>query len=352
MAVEQSRKILLISNNKEKSDSLKAALASNNLTVADNHALLHRIPDLRAELQNASSTTFLRTELLKFIRETGFPYFIALDFRIDSGLPADLDPDHMKILRTMLISYIILARGRGFENIKGNFLFLGGPEKDELLTSINKRPVEILNLLSTQDKVVNSFIGELKQNTTSFNRLFYIKAIEGSAPREKFEIMAESYIQALSARDQLQKTAQPARIIENGDHAPAEIVYRISDHALYRDGNILPVETREDRELLINRFYVIGYWTNKTLMEVADKLIAAIQNGLDEDIIFEKEDTIVIDLSERCILDITTTASLAQMLSKEFLEYTELRVAVSKKNDQLLAQSKGYGLLKKSLIHV
>ena len=203
--------------------------------------------------------------------------------------------------------------------------------------------------------MVNSFIDELKQNTTSFNRLFYIKAIEGGAHREKFDLMADSYIKALSARNQLQKTMQmkqPERFIENGDHAPAEIVYRISDHALYRDGELLPVETPEDQKLLRNRFYVIGYWTNKTLMNVTDKLIAAIQNGLDEDIIFEKEDSILIDLSERCILDTTTTASLVQILSKEFLEYTELRVAINTKNDQLLAQSKGYGLLKKSLIRV
>lgn len=112
---------------------------------------------------------------------------------------------------------------------------------------------------------------------------------------------------------------------------------------------MVPVETPEDRELETGRFYIIGHWTNRTLMDVAGKLTESISKGLGDDVSFDKEDEIIIEMTERCKLDATTTSSLVQMLSKEFLGYKNMRVVISADNEKILAQSKGYGLLKKYL---
>lgn len=174
-------------------------------------------------MQNASNTTFLRTELLKFIKDTGFPYFIAIDFRIDSGLPEEIDPDHMKILRTLLISYIILARGRGFEKIQGNFILFGNESDEKLLSEINTDPKKILSFLATQDRAVNSFIDELKQNGAKFNKLFFLKTIDSTLPPNQMEPLITTYIRGIVTREQFFKPDIPETIIENGDYPPLQL---------------------------------------------------------------------------------------------------------------------------------
>ncbi len=349
MPISRSRKILLITNNTEIQDKLLPVLAKNNLAIADHHINLYSVSSISKEMQNASNTTFLRTELLKFIKDTGFPYFIAIDFRIDSGLPEEIDPDHMKILRTLLISYIILARGRGFEKIQGNFILFGNESDEKLLSEINTDPKKILSFLATQDRAVNSFIDELKQNGAKFNKLFFLKTIDSTLPPNQMEPLITTYIRGIVTREQFFKPDIPETIIENGDYPPASVVYRLSKQALFRDREMVPVETPEDRELETGRFYIIGHWTNRTLMDVAGKLTESISKGLGDDVSFDKEDEIIIEMTERCKLDATTTSSLVQMLSKEFLGYKNMRVVISADNEKILAQSKGYGLLKKYL---
>lgn len=349
MAIQRSQKILLITDNLDVRGKILPILARNNLSIAEDPINLHSVSAIKKEMQGSSSTTFLRTALLNIIRNQGYPFAVALDFRINSGLPGKIDPDGMKVLRTFLISYIILARGRGFENIRANFIFLGGGDDRELLEEINTKPQSILNLLATRDPLVNGFIEELKNSAAAFNRLFFLKGIENTLSPDAMQPLVSTFLQGIKAREQLCRGESPEKIIENGDFPPAAIVYRAGDQALFKDGEMLPVETEDDRKLEKDRLYIIGHWTNRTLMQVAEKLTSCITRGIEDEVNFQQDDEIIIDMTERCKIDATTTSSLAQLLGKELFDYKNIRILITRENEDILAQSKGFSLIRKNL---
>ncbi len=209
MPVNSSRKIILISDNSRIAMPIKAAISPFALEIDEEFLNLHSLSLMRKAIHSTKSTNFIRSELLRFIKQNGFPFLAIIDYKIDTGLEAEADPDHMKILRTLLISYIILSKGNGFENLKANIILLGTNSQKQEITKIEANPQIILGLLATKDEFINNLITDLKSDIKKFSRLFSIKGLNTEIRNDEISMKLTGYIQAIKERENLIKPPAP-----------------------------------------------------------------------------------------------------------------------------------------------
>jgi hypothetical protein len=172
-----SRKAVLISENKRAFLTLRGALGKHGIEFESGYLNLHSLPMIKKIIAKTGSTAFIRNELLRYLREVGMPYMVILDYDINLGADAAPQADTRRLLRTYLVSYIILAKAQGFERLSGNFIILGPLSRMAEILALEKNPPSILKMLSTKDDKVNAIIDEIKGDEARFNRLFYIKGI-------------------------------------------------------------------------------------------------------------------------------------------------------------------------------
>jgi hypothetical protein len=349
MSVSASNRILVITDNHRNIVPIRAALKTHELVIEEN-LNLHSAEMIRKILRNTKNTTFLRTELFKFIQAHGYPFFIAIDYRLDCGLPPELDPDQMKLLRTLLISFIILSRGKGFENLRGNFLILGKEDQMGEIQAIEQNPTTILEKINTRDEKVNSFITQMKEDRARFNRTFLIRSIAVETASDEVTRNVDNFIQAIKAREKLltppeEDTSQTQH--DRGDYEAASVIYPIDEDKVYVNGEIILDMEGTYSSLDRGQFYIQGYWTNKTQLRVADKIIHAVKGNLNGKVTFSPDEEIPFVLGEDCIIDATTAASLAQITAKDLYEYPEIKIYTTDENRQKLENSTGFGMIQK-----
>jgi len=319
------------------------------MDIADDYSSLHSIDRIKEAIGQTGNTSFMRSELVRFIREAGFPFLFIMDYRIDTGVEKTLDPDRMKLLRTLLISCIILARGAGFEKLRGNFLLLAEKEDLARARQIESDPLRILKILSTSDKIVNSFIEELKGDRHRFNQLFFIRALNTGSSVNDIHVIMEAMIKAIQARKHLSRTKETKAVINSGEYEAAKVLYRLDDEKVYIDGEIKSVKSGSMNQLERNQFYLTGHWVNKNLIETTNKVIHAVRNGLGREKTFSENEAIIINLTDKCVVDSTLTPSLIQLLTIDLGSFSNITINVTESNNAVLSQAKGYNLLKKSL---
>jgi hypothetical protein len=338
MSVLASKKIILISDNSRIAMPIKTAITPFALEIDEEFLNLHSLSLMRKAIRSTKSTNFIRSELLRFIKQNGFPYLTIIDYRIDTGLGAESDPDHMKILRTLLISYIILSKGNGFETLKANIILLGINAQQPEILKIESTPQVILGLLATKDDSINAFITELKTDLKKFNRLFFLKGLNTEIRSDEIILNLTNYIQAIKARENLSKPQ--VKESEGPKHDPEDhdiprLIFRIDDSNVYTDGEIAVDANSEFSSLNKNEFYVIGHWTNKTQLELTKKIIRAVSNGITKERKFEPDEKITINLNDSCSVDAATTASKG------------ITFKVCPKNMEILQNSAGAQMIKK-----
>lgn len=349
--IVQSRKAIIITENKRLAMTIHGALGKSKIDIETSYLNLYSIPMIRKIIGKTGNTAFIRSELLTFVREAGVPFLIALDYTIDLGLDAALDPDRRKLLRTLLISYIILSRGRGFENLKGNFLLIGTSRQMGQISAIEGNPVSILNILTTRDAIVNSFINELRHNPMKFQSLFYFRGLNAELPAGDVVTAVHNCVRSIGDRmrliSQLESRQQPSE--RKTEDELAKIVYRLDDARVSVDGDICDIQQNDGyARLKENEFYILGRWAGRNITAVADKFKNSILRGV-ATARFGPDDAIVVHLEDGCTIDASTAASLAQVLLKDLISYRNIKIAVSDANRVILEKSSGYTMLKNYL---
>lgn len=352
MAIAAAQKIMFISDNSRIAMPIKTSITPFGLEIDEEFLNLHSLSLMRKAINSTRSTNFIRSELLRFMKQNGYPFLTIIDLKIDTGLGKDIDPDQMKILRTILISYIILSKGNGFENLKANIILLGTNSQQHEITRIENSPKLILELLATKDESINAFINELKTDSAKFSKLFFIKGLNSEIHSDEIKLKLTNYIQAIKARENLTKQPDPVSEAPKHDaeeHEIPSLIYRIDDINLYSDGEIIKDEKSEFSSLNKNEFYILGHWTNKTQLELTKKIIRVVKNGITKDKKFASDDKISIILNDSCFVDAATTASIAQLLVRDLSDYKNIVFKVSQKNMEILQGSAGAQMIKKYL---
>ncbi|HPV97366.1 MAG: hypothetical protein QM472_08970 [Spirochaetota bacterium] len=346
-SLRTSRKVLLISDNKRASVGVRGALARAGLEVESRYLNLFSIPMIKKILARTGNTAFIRTGLFRFIREEGAPFAVVMDYA--AGLGADLgDADGRKLLRTFLISYVILSRGRGFESLRANFLLLGTSRNMEEIERIERDPLLALDMIATGDAIVNSFVQDLRADRQGFLGRFLIRGLNAESPGGHIADIVGRFVQSVNDRARL----APAAVIgsaPSNEGPAARLLYRIDERRVWADGDISDVDSAPEYSALrMGEFYLEGYYTNRNLKEVGDKLKNAIGRGI-ATLKFDTDTPIVINMQDRCVTDAGTAASLAQILARDLAGYAGIRVSVSEENRRILEKSTGYNLLREYL---
>jgi len=347
MTINYSDKIILITSNNRLTLPLKQILAKHSKSIANEYINLHSIPMIQKAISRTQKTVFIRTELVRFIRETGYPFIIALDYKIDSGIGPKLDPDRLKILRSFLISFIILSRGKGFANIKCNLLLLTGQSDYNAVNDLELNPLKILETLNIHDKIINSFIEELRSSPEKFNSLFFIKSLNMETDQISLASNINNFINGINARENLSDKVLPkGPEMKKKSAEPAKVIYVHDQDTIYINGEKQETAPEGSENYEKNQFYISGYWTTQTLNEVSKEIHRLISKGFGT-IKFDPKEKQIINITDECRVDASTTANIAQLAFKDLQEYQNIRIGVSIDNIEILQKSKGFSLIKK-----
>ena len=342
-----SGRVILITDNNRNENAMRNALATRPVELATGYQHLYSVDSIRTTINKTRNSSFLRAELFNFIRSHGMPYFLGLDYTINLDLDDALDPDKRKILRTFLISSIILSRGTGFENMRANFLLFAEPGKVEEARSLIKRPSTLLSMLHTRDEKVNRIINTMKENSTLFNRIFYIDCIDNSlAPTQKENAIRE-FAEAIDRRLELEASiaGRMKTKVEKSPGGPARVVMKLDDGNVIADGHEIPLEKiGKYKSFNPQEIYVVGDWTNVNIRSVAEKIAAFIKKGFN-DFRFSTDEQIILHLGKMCTIDGATATSLAQLLVNQLHEY-KITLMVSPENQRILEKSNGYSMIR------
>lgn len=173
-----SNKVILITEVPRITTTIKLALNQVGLEIVGDYPALSSLSVMRTGIAKSGKTAFIRTELLRFINEKGFPRAIIMDSKINPTSVPDVTADMFKILKTFLIAYIILRKGEQYSGLRGNIILLTKGSGFEKETGIGKNPLAAIEMLSTQNPEINILIDELKDNPDRFNSLFSIQLLD------------------------------------------------------------------------------------------------------------------------------------------------------------------------------
>ncbi|HOO71666.1 MAG TPA: hypothetical protein PK926_07880 [Spirochaetota bacterium] len=346
MAREYSKKIIIISENNRITTPIKYALNNHGLEIETEYLNLHSLSVIRKALATTGKTAFIRTELMRFIKERGFPYAIVMDGEINLDTNHISVPDKIKMLKTFLISYIILSRGKEFENLQGNFLLLTRGSDFEKHYIPGKDPHQILSHIKTTNNVINSFIDEMNHNKQLFNSRFFIKLLDSETQSTDITLFVDTFLKGIQARQKRTPEGTPEQSQFNNEDRPARVVYKIDENTIFDDGTITGATSDEYKSLNVNEFYIIGSWANKTQLEVSQKIARAMLKGLADRKRFSPEEEIVFNLDGRAMTDGTTALSIAQLFIKNLTVYKKVSIVLSPKNGQILRKAQGFSMIK------
>ncbi len=352
MAVQVSDKVILITESSELVQPVRDVLAENGLSLASEQLSLHSLPAIRSQVKNSGKTTVIREELKKFIDGKGFPYLIAMDARIDSGLPLEKDPDRLMVFKTILFTLIVLSKNLRYKNLRTSILLLADSGDMEYIKELTLKPMSILDLFVVRDAKISKLIHEYKKNIYSFSNRFSIDSMERDVEVEEFISSLNRHIASLKNREDLDRVKTMGSSLDSRDYDAAHVIYRIDYDRVYIDGTVRPLDSPDFEAYKTGALYIRGYWTNRTHLEVSKKLTSAILKGINDEISFSRKDTIDVYIDKECTVDGATPMSIAGLLSKELKDYPGIRFHANKENFLLLSRAPGFSLIKKNVVRI
>ncbi len=344
--MEYSKKIILITENNRIVTPIKHTLNKRSLEIASEYLNLHSPAVMRKVIARTGNTGFIRTELMRFIKEQGPPYAIIMDGQTNLGLGPEADPGRMKLFKTLLISYIILGKGKEFENLTGNFLLMTGGNSLEEKLHIGTEPFGVLNFLKTGNQAINSYIDELKQNREKFNERFVIRLLDSEISSDQISLSIQKFLQDITAKMATENPPPVEKSPVQVDEKPARIVFKIDDDSVYDDGSVTPATSDEYAAMKPGEIYLIGSWVAATELDVSKKIADVIQKGIPDKKRFSFNDAIVFHLDDRCLIDKNTALSVAQLFTKNLSAYKKISIIASDNNEKIIVKSRGYPMIK------
>lgn len=336
-----SNRIIVITQHKE-CETIASNIAAQHQLVVEENEKLHSLDAIIKEIENSKSTAFLRTALHTFIREHGIPFLIIVDYPVVADTRKDAIVQ--KIFTTLLISFMIIARGTGLANIKGNF-FVNITKGDvQLFKNIIIHPGKLLATIKTNDDKVNAIINYYADQKV-FHTLFFVKPCTSSTKEDMAQELS-AYIDAVKKRHALIE-----KIVEKQRHTPlrskdaATVLVKISDDKIVLDHEIMITRDSAYQKYETGHIYVLGDWTNIHSRKVAGKVITAIKDGF-ADWKLGSDDPVIIHLEE-ALVDHTTAATLAQIAFNELRGFSNIKIYCDEKNYKVLEAADGFSLVKK-----
>lgn len=336
-----SNRIIVITQNKE-CEAIATSIAAQHQLIVEENEKLHSLDAIIREIESSKSTAFLRTTLHAFIREHGIPFLMIVDYPVAADTRTDAIVQ--KIFTTLLMSFMIIARGSGLANIKGNFFVNITKGDAQLFKNIIIHPEKLITTIKTNDDKVNAIINYYADQK-KFHTLFFVKPCTGST-KEDITHELSAYIDAVKKRHALlEKLTQKQKQMPVRSRDAATVLVKISDDKIVLDHEIMITRDSTYQKYATGHIYVLGDWTNIHSRKVAGKVITAIKDGF-ADWKLGSDDPVIIHLEE-ALVDHTTAATLAQIAFNELRGFGNIKIFCNEKNYKILEAADGFSLVKK-----
>lgn len=346
---DSSGSMILITAKESILQTINEFAAENGIKIPAPGESLSSTEYLREKTAAAGSLSWIKKDLLDYIRSKGYPLMVISDIRINSGIENDYD--RLKVLRTILISYVIITQSESFSDVTCNLFLLADSSDYQAFSSEVKEPQLLLDNIKTTDSRINDLIGRLKSDISRFNRSFNICFCNSDSGQIRIKSELNAFLNMIRAkeklRDKLKKPEKPATP-ENASALPADIVFRLGD-SYYVNGEILDRYSCS-REINMEEIYIVGNFTSFTRVEVIERLLKLIKSGPSRDYSFRKKPDVILHIPDESVIDITIPVTLAQLMSKELSDFRNLRIKTTAGKTKIMQQSKGFSMIQRSLI--
>jgi len=344
-----SESIILITSKKELLHVFRSFASENRLSLKVQNNDLSSIEYIQEKTGQNGSLSWIKKDLLDYIKANGYPLIIIADLRINSGSPDD--NDNLKVLRTLILSYILITHSESFRDVICNLFILAESSDYQKFNSEVSDPKLLLGHIKTGDSKVNQLIDRLKTDSGLFNRNFNIFISNTGNGEQQILSELNTLISMIRVREKLRnKLQKPGKTLspENSSAAPADVIFRM-DNGYYLNGEFYEncdyCKAADKEEI-----FIIGNFTSFTRVEVIDRLLKLIKSGPTRDYSFRKNPDIIIHIPEESTIDITIPVTIAQLLSKELSDFKNLKIKTTLKHLKTMEQSKGYSMIQKNVL--
>jgi len=306
---------------------------------------------LKKRLNEEGNLTFLKKDILSFIQQNGYPFITIIDMKINSSL--DADHENIKILKTLLLSYIIIMQSEQYKTISCNLLILMNKMDYTKFHEDHKQPQNILSMLNTNDDRLNTIINEYTTNNEKFKKSFNILITDAEEAQSLIKSEFILFTNMIKTKEKLKNKiamVKPAPIARPKIEAAkaADVVLR-SGKIIFKNGES-PTVYNEELNLNEKEVYILGNFTSYTRLEVIEKLLLLLKNGFENEANFKKNNNLVLNIPEKSTIDSTTPITIAQLMSKELLDYRNIKIKTTSLNYKIMQQSQGFGMIQRSVI--
>jgi len=351
MSVTISDKAIILTDYKDLLALISGILPDLNITFYSENSSLSSIDELKNITKQIGNLSFIKKDILSFVENNGYPFILVIDMKINTGLESD--NDNIKVLKTFLLSYIVIMQSEQYKNISCNIAILSDKAEYSRFKQAHKQPQDILGILKTNDERLNNIIHEYTTNNEKFKRNFNILLTDAGQPLSLIKSELVLFFNMIKAKEKLKSKLikeKPASV--NGPKInaalSADVVLRIGEN-IFKNGNTQELYN-EVLNLTEKEIYILGNFTSFTRLEVIEKLLNLIKTGFGNDLNFKKGDALILNIPKDSIIDSTTPITLAQLLSKDLIDYKNVKIKITPVHHLLMQQSKGFSMIQKNLV--
>ncbi|MCL2154274.1 MAG: hypothetical protein FWH53_01280 [Leptospirales bacterium] len=309
---------------------------------------------LKNKIKEEGNSSFIRREILSFIRNYGSPYII-----IDMLINSNLDNNEMtKVFKTFLLSYIIIMESEQFKDVSCNMLILIDKKNYERINSIYAKPQNILNILKTNDerinKIINNYMTDQTKFMSHFNLLLINAERDPSIIKSEVTLFSNRIIKSMEhkqAEGQTHGSAPTETITPMGPKTTAaqaaDVIIRLGN-LLYKN-NEAPIEYDNNLNLTEKEIYILGNFTGYTRLDVIKRLFELMKREFENDFDFKKENTVIINIPKDSEIDSTIPTTIAQLMSKELRTY-KIKIKLPLTTYNAMQKATGFNMIQKNVI--
>jgi len=350
MSITISDKAIILTKYHSLYPLINDILIKNNISSSSGEENYSSLDSFIKKINTDNNLSFMKKDILSFIRKNGYPFIIITDMAIKTGL--DSDPENIKTLKTLLISYIIIMQSDLFNNISCNLLILADKNEYKLFNTITKHPQKIIGSLKTNDNRLNSIIQELALNDEKFNKSFNILVTDAEQDPSLIRSEIVLFINMIKTKEKLKNKLIKEKPLSTAgpktDAAPAADVILKSGSLLFKNGEE-PVES-DYMNLSEREIYILGNFTSYTRIEVIERLLSLIKKGFGNEFNLKKEESFILNIPGETVIDTTAPITLAQLMSKELHDYKNIKIKTTSPNYNIMQQSKGFNMIQRSIV--
>ena len=355
------RKNLMLTSQVVVGKTIQSVLEKFSMKIDTSYDALSSLSVLKDAYKRTGNTVFIRKAFARFVAEHGTPFLLIIDYRIYLTSNLEEDPDMRKILRTFILSYMIINRDIDSPR-NANIVLIDVGEKGSGAAEIENNPLILLDILETGNDEINALIQSYRKDIGKFLKLFNIISMSPRDDRVFAASKLDKFINQIQASygkvpvisESRIEASQAKKLEETNSNVDSEchVLVKIDENSLLIDGKeSKPADNEMYSDLKHAVIYIIGYWNKKNQRNVTDIILRIIRENPGQTL-FGKTDEIVINLSRDCVIDSLILSSLFTLINHDLADYPKLKILVDFKNGVILENTPGYIIIKDRVYHV